>query len=330
MNTLLDCKNNSTMVSVANVGSGTPAFVGYVNEAVRELMSTGDWWNTVVKAMLNAYDGCITWPRWVGSLRALTVRGGSARTYNRWYTFVPIDRAEWGWLRDWRSGSWRGEIVVENDGTTPVFNNIPCGSTNYIQVYRRLAVDNGKTITFFGLDANGQPYSETLTLANGAPGTPYQRTANAFQRIDQVSKDVTAGIVDVFQYDPINNVLLDCAHYAGGETSPDYQHSRIRGGLSGCCNGARTLTLLAKQQFVPVVSNTDIVQIDNLEAISTMIQSLKCRVASDPDGAVKFKLLAIKNLNNQLRDHYPNDQIPVQINPFGTALPAQHGIGRMQ
>lgn len=330
MITLLDCKNNKTLATVANVSASSTTFTDYINEAVRELMSTGDWWNTVVKAMLNVYDGCVTWPRWVGSLRALTTRGGSARIYDRWYTFVPIDRSEWGWLRDWRSGVWHGEIHVENDGTTPVFNNVPCGASNYLQVYRRLAADNGKTITFFGLDANGQPYSETVTLDDGIPAAPYIRTSKAFQRIDQVTKDVTSGIVDVYQYDPINNVLLDCAHYAGGETTPDYQHSRIRGGLAGCCNGARTVTLLAKQQFVPVVANTDIVQIDNLEAIGTMIQSLKCRVASDPDGAVKFKLLAIKNLNNQLRDHFPDDQIPVQVNPFGTAHPARHGIGRMQ
>jgi hypothetical protein len=321
MNTLGQCKGDAGLLKAANVAPTNPAFIGYVNRAVRELMDAGDWWNTVAKARMVAYSGGIAWPAWVGSERAVNVCNRPVALWNRWWSMIPTEPRDYQCRRP-----LRGPVEIENDGTTPVFQNIVNGP-NTIRVYRRMALDANKTIAFIGVDANGQPYTETLALPPGLPG--YIDTANTFQRVDQVVKDVTVGCLDVYQLSPATGQVFDMAHYLPSETNPDYQHSRIVGGCPSNSLGQIPLTILAKQQFVPVSINTDIVQIDNVQALETMIYALKDREASSSEGYATNRGIAIKLLNAQLRDKMPDEQTPITVDAWGTALPSRRGIGRM-
>lgn len=126
--------------------------------------------------------------------------------------------------------------------------------------------------------------------------------------------------------------MLDMAHYEPSETEPMYRHTRIQGLPTTCSNTdcSRMIQFLAKLQFVPVVAESDPVQIDNLAALKLMIRAVRLEENGDDDGAVKCQALAIKELNRQLANKMPLDQIPVEVSSSGTALPANRRIGLIQ
>jgi hypothetical protein len=135
-------------------------------------------------------------------------------------------------------------------------------------------------------------------------------------------KDQTQGIVRLFQFDQINNVLLNCAEYQPSEMSPAYQHSRLQGFRftpNSCNQGLKSIKALIKLQFVEVQSDTDLVLIDNLDAIQLMIHSIRNRDKGN-DGLSKTQEIdAIRELNYDLRDKFPIEQFVCSFNPYGTA-----------
>lgn len=327
-----------SILNIAGVCATSPQFTGQLNEAVQRLMDAGDWWTTVVKARVCLSRNCVAWPRWVGTVLAVKYAGRVRPIQNHWYDFLPISAGECHSPR-------QSTVAFVDDGLTPVFNNVPCGSSNFIRAYPRHQADADKTITLFGIDANGQEVmtkdslgawyqGEILTL-----GFPYVQSVAAFREVTRVIKDSTSGPLDVYQYVPATGLLLDMAHYEPSETNPMYRHASLRGGYGcagsncGCASDgstARTVEILAKLQFIPVVADTDTVQIDNIPAIKLMIQAIRLEEAGDDDGALKKQAMAIKELNRQLRNKLPLEQIPVEVSSSGTALPSLRGIGRIQ
>lgn len=331
---------SSSIANIAGVCVTSSAFLGQLNEAVSRLMDAGDWWNTVVKARLCVQRDCIAWPRWVGTVLAINFCNQNRPIQNRWFDFMPITASDC-----MLSGRWKSNVTVVDDGLTPVFNNVACGESHALRAYVRLQADAGKTITFFGKDENGQEVMTKDALGNWMQGetvalaAPYVQTTTQFREVERVIRDQTTGPVDVYQYDATQNLLLDMAHYEPTETNPMYRHSTIRGGCGSrsartCYSAdgskARKVEILAKLQFIPVVVDTDTVQIDNVPALKLMIQAIRLEEAGNDQEAASKQLLAIKELNRQLRNKLPLDQIPIEVASNGTALPRYHGIGQMQ
>lgn len=250
---------------------------------------------------------------------------------------MPLDRTHVDGLGlDFGHGTCRGGTVGMDDSQVPVFKNVPCGQNFYIRAYPMTAKDVGKTLTIFGTDYNGQPIrilrggvwqdGVIITLA-----LPFVSTPMLIRHIDHVLKDETQMPVNLFQYDPVNNVLLNCATYAPTETAPAYRKTELRGfrGRRGNCDGASQIEALVKLEFIPVKYGTDLILIDNLDALKLMIQSIRNSEAGDEAGANRYEADAIHELNLELRDRFPLDQIPININAFGSALPAYHGVGRI-
>lgn len=244
---------------------------------------------------------------------------------------------------DGNRGFWGNRAaVVESDGWSPVFRQI--GKTvndggNYVRAYPRCQADIGKTITFFGIDGNGQPIQQringvwsdgiTLTLA-----LPFASSSMPIRKVLRVVKDVTACPVNCYQYDANQNSLLDLAQYDPQETTPAYAHSVVQGAHGRCRDKdghelPLQVTALVKLAFQRVVNDTDLVLIDNLAALKLMIMAIKKEDAGDAAGSTAFEGKAIHELNLQLRDKIPLDQVPVCVEAFGTALPWKRGVGRI-
>jgi hypothetical protein len=305
----------------------SPDFTGYVNQAVRQLMRRGNWWGTVQPMRGCVYDNCITWPRYVGTVLAVNRNGHYSELANRWFQFMDwsgIDLGSFG-LTPGHRHDFPNTTVF--DGTTPVFNPIPCGQSRYVLVYPSVQADLVKTITLFGVDSNGQDVRQkingmwsdgiTLTLA-----LPYVKSPMKFQKITRVLKDRTQGVVRLYQWDGVNlnpdltpNVF-DLAQYDPSETSPDYQHSKILGGV-GPCGCVRQITALVKLAFIPVFNDNDLVLIENQDAISNMIQSIRYREKGDADRSLQWEKDAFRELNYELRDRVPDEQFVVTFRPFG-------------
>jgi len=325
---------DSSIKNVSGVCVDKPGFLQQLNEATERLMTYGSFWGTTVKGKCCVNNGCISWPRQIGTLLATNIGGQNRPIANKWYEFMPLTAGDCVGSRRWNSN-----VTVVDDGVSPVFSNVPCGTPMYIRVYTRLNVDIGKTLTIYGIDEFGQPMMSRDQLGNWYEGenvttvSGYIQTTKKFREVTRISKPLTTGMLDVYAYNLDSDLLYDMAHYEPSETEPRYRHTSVRGGNGlGCCRSsdgtrAQQVVFLAKLKFIPVVLDSDIVQIDNITALKFMIQSLRSAENGDDDAAVKKEAMAIHELNRQLGEKLPLNQIPVEVAPFGTALPSHAGIG---
>jgi hypothetical protein len=271
--------------------------------------------------------------------------------WNDWYGFVPLLQSDWhnGNGFDFGFSLWggtcRGSLAVSDNGTSPVFNPIACGKAMYIRAYPSTQQDidpaHPKTTTIFGVDANGQTIRTqkqdgtwqdgvTITLALPFVSTPFK-----IQSITRILKDETQGPVRYYQYDADNNVLLDLVSYDPGEISPMYRCSKIhhprshKSCASQACGGLKSVEALIKLEYVPVKYDSDRVLISNMDALRDMILSIKYAAAGDKTMSGQFELSAIRELNLEVDTKFPKDQTPVIVNPFGSALPVNHCVGRI-
>ena len=325
--TTLHLARQSRLKRIASACPDSRQFLDLLNDGTRELMTRGSWWNTTKKIRLCSYAGCLAWPKFVGTVLATNICGRNAPVQGGWYEFMDLVGRDVNPNRTWPSN-----VVSVDDGTTPVFQNIPCGTPMYVRAYCRRNNDITKTVTIYGTDYNGQTRmttwpdgvyreGEVLSLA-----LPFVSTATTYREVTRVSKDVTEGPVDLYYYDGTS--LFDAAHYSPREMEPNYRHSTIQGWRTSCCCGAKSITALIKLQFEPVYDDNDVVLIENLDALALAIQSIKLSDANDSDGAEKMMARAVHTLNLELENKHPLGQTPIYASGFGTAVPSRAGIGR--
>jgi hypothetical protein len=330
----LGALKNSSVINIAGVCANGSQFVQNVNEAVQRLMTYGSWHATLVKGRLCVYENCLAWPRWVGTVLATNINGQNRRIQNNWYEFMPVSSGECCYGDSYAVGNWRSNTTVIDEGITPVFQNVPCGTPCQIVTHTRLRADFGKTVTYYGT-YQGQPvqtknaigqWQDGVTISLGSPDVV---TIPLFDELTRVSKQETVGMIDVYAQPAFPAGLLEIAHYEPSETEPRYRFSKVHGMYSRGNSRPTQIEFLAKLQFVPVVLDSDMLQIDNLEAIKLMIQAERLSETGDTDEATKLQVLAIKELNRQLAEKLPLRQIPLIVDSFGTAKPSLAGIGQI-
>ena len=331
MLTYLDTKQSS-IVDVAGVCADSYRFSTLINEATRKLMRRGDWVGTVAPIHICVRRGCLVMPRYVGSVRKINRCDQPLTTGNLWYNFLNN--------RDWRSGRWGdyrggcdGPGSLVSQGQSPCYSDI-YGDGRYVRAYPRTKEDIGKTVTIFGVDNNNQPlrtdngdgtWSDGVIITIGSSGMNpnYGSTSVYVRRIDRVVKDVTQGQVLLYAYDATNNVLEDLAIFDPGETSPSYARYQVNinhpliGTASGCCGGLHTVVALVKLQFIPAKYDTDLVLIDNLDALKYAVQSIRAQEAGDLRLAKGYEAAAVQELNRELEDAYPDDTFSATNSVFG-------------
>ena len=197
--------------------------------------------------------------------------------------------------------------------------------------------DEGKKITIYGIDSNGQVIRSERsdgTFQDGVELTlaiPYVQTTFLVRRVDRIVKDLTDGPVHGYQFD--GATLYDLAHYEPAETSPSYRQSKIVGGCNtaantgGCCPSQ--ITALVKLAFIPVQYDGDEVQIDNLDALAMAMQALNQNDNFDSQQSEVMMARAVKELNLELRQRLPIDQTVVNFAPYGTARLNRVMVGRL-
>jgi len=324
--TLQEAKDSS-IGNVAGACTNSPEFLRLLNDATRQAMRRGDFKGTIVPIHICVKRGCVVWPRYCGEVRKLNLCNQHIPIRNVWYDFMEHDRTGCGW-HHWRGGEPRMIQQANTWGYNDVF-----GDNRTIRAYAMVQADYGKTVTIFGVDNNNQPlqtnngdgtWSEgiVITLAK-----PFGSTSVFVRRIDRVLKDTTQGNVLLYAYDAVNAVLEDLAVYQPSETNPDYVRHQLQ---TGCCTGqqgdcptAQSAVALVKLRFVPVKVDTDLVLIQNLDALKALMQAIKFGEAGDLANKRAYEADAIRELNLELQDSQPVDQIPIEVEPFN-GVPLGH------
>jgi hypothetical protein len=331
MLTYLDVQN-SAVQRVAGYSPTSSDFADIVNEALRRLLRRGDWAGTVAPIQACVRRGCVVWPRYVGQIRKLnwcrrSWSCGGERIIpveNLWYRFIEPRgyRSEYG-LRPC-------DAMASAEGRAPSYNTI-FGDGRLVRAYPSTPEDIGKKLTLFGLDNGNQPlrtnngdgtWSDGVTITIGSP---FGSTAGYVRSFNRVRKDVTQGQVFLYAYNAADDTLEDLAIYDPGETNPSYVRQQLSFTATTCgCNNPESVIALAKLAFIPVKYPSDLVIIDNLEAIKGMVQSLKFREDNDYKSALEAETDAVRELNRQLEDESPDEQFAARQNPIGRRSYTNH------
>lgn len=325
----------SKVARISGACPTSPDFAQTVNDTVRELLDRGNWWNTLKIAKGCIYNNCITWNRYVGTVLAFN-RCGSAPPKNNWMEFNAVLPEHVNHFN--RTGGFMcaHDLALVDQGTSPVFNQIPCGQNRFLQFYITQPSDVGKTITVFGVDGNGLDIISTRSDGTIQPGIvltlaiPFVQSPILFRQVTRVIKDVTVGPVYGYQFDGTNTFPL--SWYAPNETNPDYRTDRLTGSHcvgTNCQQFPSLIHAYVKLEFIPVVNDDDLIIIDSLDALALGYQAQKLGDAYDFDGKERGMQAAIKVLNMQLRNKLPVDQTPVRFKPYGTATLERRMIGRL-
>lgn len=226
-----------------------------------------------------------------------------------------------------------GNVTTINDGQSPVFNPIACNEPMYIRAYPSTQEDIGKKTRIFGIDENGQVIRTQnadhawndgveLTLALPFVSTPFR-----IREISRITKDETQGVLRYYQYDANTGLLRDLVFLEPTERNPMFRRTKLPPRCRSTTGELQSVEALVKLDFIPVKYDSDLVLISNQDALSDMMLAVKYSNGGDAAMAKDFEAKAIREMNLELNNRLPNDQTPVEINPFGSALPARHAIG---
>ena len=316
----------STLKNIAHLDSGTdtrPAgqpFIDRLNEATRRLLRRGDWAGTVVPMNLVARKGIVCWPRMVGFVRKLKTNRHPVSLRNNWYDF-PDHRHEINW-------SDGNPCACVAQGRRATYQDI-FDTGGIIYAIPQFSADNGNKLTIFGTTSTGLPiqtdnldgtFSDGFTLTMSTTSALGSYTPFLVGHITRALKDVTQGIVQLFAMDPTTGIYQDIAGYQGGETNPEYETSRLQDPHAGV-DKAIPLVALIKVKYIPAVVDTDLVLIQNLDALKDYMQSLQYREAGDEAQAQASEASAIRELNHELRDTTPDDQIQISVDIGAAQFP---------
>lgn len=288
-------------------------FIAQVNDSTERLMSRGDWEGTVVPIQVCARKGCVVFPRYVGWIRKTNICRHPINMHNLWWDWMPYhDSLKVCWEE------WAGDRCSLNaGGRSPVFQDV-MGEGRTIRAYLQSNDDVGKTMRIFGTDNNGQVLREN-DGTDGVPivlQKPFGSTNTFVRHIDRVIRDQTIKPVAVYAYDATNDVLEDVAYYEPSETNPSYAKYQLNTCQpSGCC-GTVPLVALVKLQFVRVQQPTDLVLIENTEALTNMVMAVQAESARDYANAQAAEARAVRALNLQLYNR-DKENLPVTLGEFG-------------
>lgn len=321
--TLEQARQSIQLKSVSGLCSSSDEFVAILNEAMRRLDRRGGFFDTEVLVRLCVFNGCVTWPRYVGTVLGLRFCNCSDTDIrNNWYAIMGP-----------RSCGFSSSHTTVDAGTAPCYNEITGDTGKNIRVYITKAEDAGKKITFFGIDPGGQPLQEkiggawqqgiTLTLK-----APFVQSSQLVQRITSVTREPTQANVLVYEYDPVTpNSMTDLALYEPSEVNPRYRRSKIQNFncLPSSCSTTdgvrnRTVEALVKLEFIEVVNERDFLPIDCLDAVKLAVAAIRLEEANQDEAAEGKWVKALRELNFQDRLKQPGNQTTVRVNIGGSPI----------
>jgi hypothetical protein len=328
MKTLADIQASS-VGSIAGVNTSSAQFTQYVNDAVRQLIEIGGssaggygWLGTVQAVRMVAYDECLVFPSNVDDVLAMRHHHNPIKVTNPWYSFLPeVDHSHyWGEYGNW-GNAWNGNYsgrnhrVVEFEGDTCLFQNIQV-PTQLIATSSTPA-DNGATITIYGTDYQG---NELFTNTNGVYSrgmimTLGTASSTIVSTVTAVQKPVTYGSISLYAFAGLTGFGSLLAVYGALDVNPSFQYARVK--HSRCF----PMVIDALIRFKPwnVSLPSDVLPLDNEDAIKSMVQSIRSREAGDEEMADKQELTALRRLKAAVNKRFPIEQFVVKQGTFGKA-----------
>jgi hypothetical protein len=280
MRTTLGDAKASGMAQRLDYASCSDDFVALLNKATLELAMAGLWWSNYARIRICPTANCITWPRNVMTVQAISNYGQKIKPVNQWYEFESF------------TGRCDRQFPISMDGdTSPIFGAIGAVAVK-LRVYSNVA-DDGKLVIITGSgDGDHQVRSGTVpNRINGEAITlaaPYVETASTFLTVTGIQKPITQYGVGLRKWDGTTETVI--GDYEPGETRPWYRRTYLTPDLARMC-GCSTVTdrcetqtcaqpmlkAIVKLQPVNPVADTDWLFIPYLIGLEEMMRSISYR-----------------------------------------------------
>lgn len=325
-----------------------PDICNYTNSAQRRLLlcrESGDegWYGTWAEVAFNLVSRSnpyITCPRSIARIARLDVCKRPVIIQNQWYEYLDFGNGRMPKL--FRDNLCNTESFTRNHAITATEQSVFPAT---IRAYPTdiSDVQSGKRVLIQGLDSsNNVVYTQdNLNEVTGefiALDTPFIDTTFQYNRLTGIQKDVTNGPVQIFQVDPATGAETLLLTMEPSEQVAGYQRYYINNLPVSCCPSTtpgavpQTLqvTALAKLELVPVVTDTDYLLFQNLEAIIEEAQSVRYSEIDKTEAkqmAQEKHLQAVRLLNGELVHYLGKDRPAVNFAPFGSARLSRQNIG---
>lgn len=325
------------------------AIADRVNSVQRRLIYAKEgrdegWWGTWAEVVFNVSreQPYITLPREIARLEAIDVCSFPVPLRNQFYEYQTFGNGRMPKESRWATcRSYIREGFTRNNAITSIeMTNAP----QFITAYPTSAEDIGKRILIQGLDVDGNiiysqdgPNQVVGTFLTFSPPNS-STTAMTLTQINGIQKDVTVGPVRIYQHDPASGEEVLLLTMEPGEQTASYRRYYLNGLPCNCCQSPDSgnqvqVTALAKLEIIPVVTDTDYLLIQNLEAVIEEGQSLRYSEMDDPSAkqmAQERHIQAIRLLNGELNHYIGKDQVAVNFKPFGSSPLRKYKIGSLQ
>lgn len=298
----------SDCARVLNFNSTDSRLVSYVNEAQERLMEKGKWVGTYGRYRICLKESCITWPRQIATIEAVSVCDCPGTVRDEWFEFLGSGP---GIVNQ---DSCIGNQLVDR-GEFPAFDDVK-GTGKKLAVYSSETEAATAFIILQYYDSNGQfvrtqsggewiDGEKIILPAKGAYAySTFEVAANGLVR---VIKSKTNGLVRLYEYEVSSTDLRPLGYYEPDEEVPVYRRSLVLGIQNGTGNGTcdtQSVEVAAKLRFIPAAKDNDFLFIQSRAALKLACKAIRHEENNVWDEAAESWRLAKEALEEQLNSYH--------------------------
>jgi hypothetical protein len=333
--TLKDARAEVSDVIVPGGTSATGGFIDQrINSALRRLMIAHDAPETMAALTVVTDKPYITLPRGLQSPRAVNVCGVPSPLHHHTYSFAPAGPGEYE-----NAGC---PITLEMQPGY-VFTAFDLPSDAKLLALTTSLADRGKEVQIYGRKTNGEDFIGgfpiTIRRWSGGVEGEIQASYNGFADWPEVARPEVGELtgvtlptgltsyVTLLALRPDTMEVYFLSKYHPDETKPGYRRFNMRNlgccpCTSGCC---REITILAKQEFMTLTRDDDILPVQSLDAIKFMVMAIAEENQRNPQMSTSYSQRALSMLNAHSRNQNDGQQVVINVNDdFGLS-----GVGQM-
>jgi len=319
---------NATARFVEN-GSGAcdrDTMIDRVNEACDRLLQVGDWPHSMMIVRARVDNWTFPLPNELEAIRAINIDNNPSTVNSPYFRFMASGPGE---ERSWCGTGYKD---IDEMGLYPLMYDLPsieepagCRETDRtftvdglnIMAFSTSPADVNQCITLQGLDkynaalgATGAAFtpSEQVRITpwdGGSEGaltaeiTNYPTSTRLYRQITAWSKPETAGHVSLYAVEPTTARMWFLCKAGPYETRPFWRRYRLRG--QNC--SASNILIYGKMASRKLRALDDILPIQNIPAIKSLVQAIELENKQQLNQAVEFEANAIRLLTNQKSNH---------------------------
>lgn len=306
--------------------------VGLINRSVERIIEESRSQELHRRIRICVYDACITTPPGVVALTDVALCADPIPLRGEWYEFLPDKGGVFVEQKD-------GPVSLHDRGETCTIQDIT-GSNSKLKFYLSIEEDLNTYVFAYGRDGSDRPLRTDHTglgveIKDGervqVGGTGPFNSTNVFTSLDHFTKPRTRGQMRVYEVDQTTLSERLIAIYEHFETAPSYRRYLLRGaGCSGSGCGAKTITAMAKLEFIPAVNDEDLLPIPSMEALRMMCSAVVRMDNSDERAGIALSGEAMRRMGMH-RDHVsPVERIAIGLRTRPSRAALRNRIGKIR